>query len=114
MCVRVIGFRKTQWRSFGAWQPARLGSKTRPRGKRTQPGRRLFVPGQDGRAEDEDILVNTWSGPLLAAAMMGFVSLPAAADDVVVARVNGNDIKQSDFDFSATKVGCARSTRHAR
>src|SRR5262245_42009708 len=78
---------------FGAWQPARLGSKTRPRGKRTQPARRLFEPGQYGRAEDEDILVKTWSVPLLAAAMMGFASLPAVADDVIVARVNGNDIK---------------------
>jgi peptidyl-prolyl cis-trans isomerase C len=37
--------------------------------------------------------------------MMGFASLPAAADDVVVARVNGNDIKQSDLDFAATEVG---------
>jgi peptidyl-prolyl cis-trans isomerase C len=31
--------------------------------------------------------------------------LPAAADDVVVARVNGVDIKQSDLDFAASEVG---------
>ncbi len=49
--------------------------------------------------------MKTLSVPLLAAAMIGLASLPAAADDVVVARVNGNDIKQSDLDFAATEVG---------
>jgi peptidyl-prolyl cis-trans isomerase C len=77
---------------------------------RTQPARRLFETGQYGRAEDEDILVKTWSVPLLAAAMVGLVALPAAAEDVVVARVNGNDIKQSDLDFAATEVGSRLAT----
>ena len=31
--------------------------------------------------------------------------MPAAADDAVVARVNGVDIKQSDLDFAASEVG---------
>jgi peptidyl-prolyl cis-trans isomerase C len=50
-------------------------------------------------------LVKTWSVWLLAAAVIGFASLPAAADDVVVARVNGVDIKQSDLDFASSEVG---------
>jgi peptidyl-prolyl cis-trans isomerase C len=49
--------------------------------------------------------VKTWSAWLLVAAVIGFVPLPAAADDVVVARVNGVDIKQSDLDFAASEVG---------
>jgi peptidyl-prolyl cis-trans isomerase C len=51
------------------------------------------------------ILVKTWSAWLLVAAVISFVPLPAAADDVVVARVNGVDIKQSDLDFAASEVG---------
>jgi len=61
--------------------------------------------GQYRRAEDEDHLVKTWSALLLAAALIGLVPLSAAADDVVVARVNGVDIKQSDLDFAASEVG---------
>jgi len=50
--------------------------------------------------------VKTWSALLLIAAVIGLVSLPAAAaDDPVVARVNGVDIKQSDLDFAASEVG---------
>jgi peptidyl-prolyl cis-trans isomerase C len=49
--------------------------------------------------------VKTWSAWLLAAAVIGFASLPATADDAVVARVNGVDIKQSDLDFAASEVG---------
>jgi peptidyl-prolyl cis-trans isomerase C len=52
-----------------------------------------------------DVLVKTWSALLLAAAMIGLVSLPALADDPVIARVNGVDIKQSDLDFAASEVG---------
>ena len=51
------------------------------------------------------ILVKTWSALLLVAAFIGLVPLPAAADDTVVARVNGFDIKQSDLDFAASEVG---------
>jgi peptidyl-prolyl cis-trans isomerase C len=49
--------------------------------------------------------VKTWSALLLLAAFVGFAPLAAAADDPVVARVNGVDIKQSDLDFAASEVG---------
>ena len=49
--------------------------------------------------------MKTWSALLLAAALIGLLPLSAAADDVVVARVNGVDIKQSDLDFAASEVG---------
>jgi peptidyl-prolyl cis-trans isomerase C len=49
--------------------------------------------------------VKTWSALLLIAAFIGLAPLPAAADDPVVARVNGVDIKQSDLDFAASEVG---------
>ena len=42
---------------------------------------------------------------LLVAALIGLAPLAAAADDVVVAHVNGVDIKQSDLDFAASEVG---------
>ncbi|HAN62545.1 MAG TPA: peptidylprolyl isomerase, partial [Rhizobiales bacterium] len=42
---------------------------------------------------------------LLAAALIGLAPLPAAADDPVVARVNGVDINQSDLDFAVSEVG---------
>ena len=45
-----------------------------------------------------------WSAMLLLAASIAFVP-PAAAEDDVVARVNGVDIKQSDLDFAASEVG---------
>ncbi len=49
--------------------------------------------------------MKTLSAWLLVAAFIGLVPLPAAADDTVVARVNGFDIKQSDLDFAASEVG---------
>jgi peptidyl-prolyl cis-trans isomerase C len=49
--------------------------------------------------------VKTWSAALLLAASLALVSLPARADDPVVARVNGVDIKQSDLDFAASEIG---------
>ena len=49
--------------------------------------------------------MKTWSALLLVAAFIGLVPLPAGADDVVVARVNGVDIKQSDLDVAASEVG---------
>jgi peptidyl-prolyl cis-trans isomerase C len=58
-----------------------------------------------GEQKMRTILVKTWSAWLLVAALIGLVPLPAAADDVVVARVNGVDIKQSDLDFAASEVG---------
>jgi len=48
--------------------------------------------------------VKLWSAMLLLAASIAFVP-PAAAEDAVVARVNGVDIKQSDLDFAASEVG---------
>jgi peptidyl-prolyl cis-trans isomerase C len=49
--------------------------------------------------------VRIWSALLLFAASIAFVPLSAAADDGVVARVDGVDIKQSDLDFAASEVG---------
>jgi peptidyl-prolyl cis-trans isomerase C len=49
--------------------------------------------------------VKTWSTLLLAAALSALVPLAAQADDPVIARVNGVDIKQSDLDFAASEVG---------
>ena len=39
------------------------------------------------------------------AASLACAPLPAAADDVVIAQINGIDIKQSDLDFAASEVG---------
>jgi len=50
-------------------------------------------------------LVKTWSVLLLAAALFAFVPVSAKADDPVIARVNGVDIKQSELDFAASEVG---------
>ena len=49
--------------------------------------------------------VKTWPALLLLAASIAFAPLPASADDSVVARVNGVDIKNSDLDFAASEVG---------
>jgi peptidyl-prolyl cis-trans isomerase C len=51
--------------------------------------------------------VKTCFALLLVAAFLGLVpmSAVAAAEDPVVARVNGVDIKQSDLDFAASEVG---------
>ena len=49
--------------------------------------------------------MKTWSASLLLAASVAFVSLPAAAEDAVVAKVDGAEIKQSDLDFAASEVG---------
>ena len=54
--------------------------------------------------------MKTWSALLLLAALVACPSLPAAAaDDVVVATVNGTDIKQSDLDFASSEVGAQLS-----
>lgn len=45
------------------------------------------------------------SALLLMAALIGLALSPAAADDPVIARVDGVDIKQSDLDFAATDLG---------
>ncbi len=46
-----------------------------------------------------------WSCLLLFAASIALVPLSAAADDTVVARINGVEVKQSDLDFAASEVG---------
>lgn len=47
-----------------------------------------------------------WPALLPLAALIAFAQLPAsAADDTVVARVNGVEIKNSDLDFAASEVG---------
>jgi len=48
--------------------------------------------------------VKTWSALLLLAASVSLVP-PAAAEDAVVARVNGAEVKQSDLDFAASELG---------
>ena len=47
---------------------------------------------------------------LLLGASIAFVPLPASADDPVVARVNGVDIKQSSLDFAASEVSSRLAT----
>jgi peptidyl-prolyl cis-trans isomerase C len=49
--------------------------------------------------------VKTWSALLLAAALASLAPLAAYADDPVIARVNGAEIKQSDLDYAASEVG---------
>jgi peptidyl-prolyl cis-trans isomerase C len=49
--------------------------------------------------------VKTWPTLLLLAASVSLVPLAAAAEDAVVAVVDGVDIKQSDLDFAASEVG---------
>lgn len=49
--------------------------------------------------------MKAWRSLLLAAAFVACVPFTASADDVVVAQINGVDIKQSDLDFAASEVG---------
>ena len=49
--------------------------------------------------------MKTWRTLLLLAAFSACAPLAALAEDVVVAHVNGVDIKQSDLDFAASEVG---------
>jgi peptidyl-prolyl cis-trans isomerase C len=53
--------------------------------------------------------VKTWRLLLLVAACIACVPFAARADDPVVAKINGVDIKQSDLDFAATEVGAQLS-----
>jgi peptidyl-prolyl cis-trans isomerase C len=52
----------------------------------------------------ESHLVKNWS-MLLFAVAAAFTFCSAAAEDAVVANVNGNQIKKSDLDFAASEVG---------
>lgn len=49
--------------------------------------------------------MKAWRSLLLVAAFVACVPFTASADDVVVAQINGVDIKQSDLDFAASEVG---------
>lgn len=49
--------------------------------------------------------MKTWRTLLLLAAVIACAPLAAVADDAVVAKINGVDIKQSDLDFAASEVG---------
>lgn len=49
--------------------------------------------------------MKVWRTLLLVAAFVACVPFTASADDVVVATINGVDIKQSDLDFAASEVG---------
>ena len=49
--------------------------------------------------------MKTWSALLLVAAFAAFAPRSAMADDAVIARVNGVEIKQSDLDYAATEIG---------
>ena len=49
--------------------------------------------------------MKVWRTLLLVAAFIACVPFVASADDAVVAKVNGVDIKQSDLDFAASEVG---------
>ncbi len=49
--------------------------------------------------------MKTWPALLLFAASIALVPVAAAAEDTVVARIDGVDIKESDLDFAASEVG---------
>jgi peptidyl-prolyl cis-trans isomerase C len=58
-----------------------------------------------GEPNKRIILVQIRLALLLLAAFIGLAFSPAAADDPVVARVNGVEIKESDFEFAASDIG---------
>jgi len=58
-----------------------------------------------GEPNKRIILVKIRSTLLLMAAFIGLALSPAAADDPVVARVNGIEIKESDLKFAASDLG---------
>ncbi len=58
-----------------------------------------------GEPNKRIILVQIRLASLLMAALVGLAFSPAAADDPVVARVNGVEIKESDFDFAVSDLG---------
>ena len=49
--------------------------------------------------------MKAWRSLLLVAAFVACIPFTASADDVVVAQINGVDIKQSDLDFAASAKG---------
>ena len=51
------------------------------------------------------IVVRTWLALVLASTLVPCVASTASAEDTVVAKINGVDIKQSDLDFAASEIG---------
>ena len=51
-----------------------------------------------------------WSALLLLAASIVLAPLPASAEDAVIAKVDGVEIKQSELDFAASEVGAQLSS----
>jgi peptidyl-prolyl cis-trans isomerase C len=54
--------------------------------------------------------VKIWSALLLLAASIVLAPLPASAEDAVIAKVDGVEIKQSELDFAASEVGAQLSS----
>jgi peptidyl-prolyl cis-trans isomerase C len=50
-------------------------------------------------------IVRTWLALVLASTLVVCVAATASADDAVVAKINGVDIKQSDLDFATSEIG---------
>ena len=65
------------------------------------------MPVLKARVQDEDHFMKNQLAFLVSAALIAFVPLFAAADDVVIARINGVAITQSDLDFATTELGSA-------
>jgi peptidyl-prolyl cis-trans isomerase C len=51
------------------------------------------------------VIVKKWLALGFAAAFVTCVPFTASADDAVIAKINGVDIKQSDLDFAASELG---------
>ena len=51
------------------------------------------------------LVVRTWLALVLASTLVVCAAAAASADDAVVAKINGVDIKQSDLDFAASEIG---------
>jgi peptidyl-prolyl cis-trans isomerase C len=64
------------------------------------------MPVLKARVQGEDHFMKNQLA-FLVSAVIAFVPLFAAADDVVIARINGVAITQSDLDFATTELGSA-------
>src|SRR4029077_20342629 len=74
-------------------------------GETTEPTRRSLSGADQAGTKRGSHSVKAWRSLLLVAAFIACVPFTASADDVVVAQINGVDIKQSDLDFAASEVG---------
>jgi hypothetical protein len=73
-------------------------------GETTEPTRRSLSGADQAGTKRGSHSVKAWRSLLLVAAFIACVPFTASADDVVVAQINGVDIKQSDLDFAASEV----------